>query len=355
MAKFIIIGLAPQGLSVLRMLSKAGYEVIAFTNKKTVGYYSKYGDKRTFTNIDELKKQIDLISQNETKKINCIITSGELLTLIISEYPELYNTCTVQSRPLELVRMFSYKDKMYDYANNKGLKYAKYKLLSDYKQGDLKFPVILKRNCEVPIFFKTKKIQSENELFAFIQKINKEYFKYVLVQEFINLDEYVFLTYQAYLHNGTVLGSYIGNQKRRLSIGLTSYLEEVTDNHLKEEVQSIANILLNHSLYTGFIEIELNFHPKTHEIIFMEVNTRPCGTHSVLVYKFMNLSDLFNNIDDPLPLIERENVISWINIGRDVRARLINKDFRSLTQFFIAKKDIFDWKDIKPFIMQFLK
>jgi len=57
----LVIGLTPQGLSVLRTLSRAGYKVFAFyNNKKQVGRYSKYGTKIFYQSISEL----NLYSQN---------------------------------------------------------------------------------------------------------------------------------------------------------------------------------------------------------------------------------------------------------------------------------------------------
>ena len=55
----IIIGLTPQGLSVLRVLSRAGVDVVAFyMNKKNVGVHSKYGTKILFNDIHDLKNKI---------------------------------------------------------------------------------------------------------------------------------------------------------------------------------------------------------------------------------------------------------------------------------------------------------
>jgi len=43
---------------------------------------------------------------------------------------------------------------MYDFATSRGLKSAKFKTLYEYKPGDLKFPIILKKNYEIPLFLR---------------------------------------------------------------------------------------------------------------------------------------------------------------------------------------------------------
>ena len=200
-----------------------------------------------------------------------------------------------------------------------------------------------------------KKIESEDELSLFTEKINKSNFKHVLVQEYINTNKKIFITHQVYLHNGVILGSYTGNQKRRLSQGLTSFLDEIKDQNLKIKINDYSELFLSGINYTGFIEFEYIAKSDNFDIIFMETNTRPCGTHSVLNYKFENLSEIFNNSPNPPYLIESKKNITWVNIVRDIKARIQNRDFKNLNQFFTAKKDVFDRNDLKPFIMQFFK
>ena len=355
MNTFLIIGLHPQGLSMLRILSRAGHHVIAFAiSKKAVGNYSKYGDKRIFSTIEDLKRQISDITKSSNEKINCIITDGELLGLIISDYPELYEICNVQSGPLPVIKMLSHKNQMYEFASSCGLDHAKYTLLSEYKPGALKFPVILKRNFEISLFFKVMKIDSEKELSVFIRKINQDDYKHIIVQEYISVAEYIFITFQAYLYKGKRKGYFIGTQERRLSVGLTCFLREINNKELRDIIIMQSSSLLSETQYTGFIEIEYLYNPERNKLVFMEVNTRPCGTHSVLNHKFINLSALYNNIKNPPELIENPQLISWINIARDIKGRFQNREFKNLSQFFTSKYDILDWHDLKPFIFQFL-
>lgn len=356
MSTFLIIGLTPQGLSMLRILSKAGHHVVAFTNsKKSVGYYSKYGDKRIFKSIEDLKEQILYITKYSREKINCIITSGELLARILTDFHELYEICNVQSGPLSLLKILTHKDQMYDFALSRGMRCAKYSLLSTYEPGTLNFPVILKRNYEIPLFFKIKKIDSEPDLFAFIKKITKEDYNHILVQEYIEDNTAINISYQDYFINDIGRCSFICNQERRLNSGITSYLKEIKDATINKMIINEAALFFKGSGYKGFAELEFLYSQKNKKIYFIEINTRTCGLHSVLNHKFANLSALYNNINNPPEIIENPQLITWINIARDIKARLQTKDFNNLFQFFTAKYDILDWHDLKPFIYQLFK
>lgn len=356
MNTFILIGLHPQGLSMLRILSRAGHKVIAFANsKKAIGYYSKFGDKRIFSTIKELKEEISHIVDSSNEKINCIITDGEILGSILSDYPELYEICNVQSGPLALVKMLSHKNLMYEYASTRGLHCAKYELLSEYKQGDLQFPVILKRNYEIPLFFKVMKIDSERDFSVFIKKISKENYKSILVQEFINDNSLINISYQGYFINGICKCSFICSQERRLVSGITSYLKEINNVAIKNLIIENVNVFLKDSEYTGFNELEFLLSEESNSLYFIEINTRTCGLHSVLNQKFSNLSALYDNIDNPPDLVENPQFLSWINILRDIKARMQTKDFSKLSQFFTSKYDILDLGDLRPSIFQFIK
>lgn len=352
---FIIIGLTPQGLSMLRMLSRAGFKVYAFTDSKdVVGYASCYGKKYVFNTIDELKKRIKLITQGTENKIHCIIASGELLSLILIKFVELYDICNVESRPFELVKTLSNKTLMYSYAQKRGLKCAKHALLSNYKNHDINFPVILKRNTEVALFFKIKRIDSEVELTAFTDEIEREHHANVLVQEFIDLETYKDVSIQAYLHQGEMKCYFISFQERRLLTGVTSYLVEVDDENITSLVKTDTENFFKGTKYTGFCEIEFMYDYQVNELYFIEINTRPCGLHSALVRKFTKLAELYHRIDNPPILKNNSKQMSWINIARDKKARLQSKDFKNLSQFFTSKYDIWDLRDIKPFFYQYI-
>ncbi len=356
MKPFILIGLTPQGLSMLRLLARAGFRVIAFTNtKKAVGYGSKYGEKYLFGSVEELKDHIAGIVSNYDDKLNCIITSGELLTLVLASFPGLYEICEVQSGPYPLIKVLSNKKMMYDFAQTKGLKCAKHTLLIDYEKGELKFPVILKRNVEVPLFFKTKKVDTEESLTSFIARIDKNNYQHILVQEFITIKNFKDISLQAYLFRGDIKATFLCYQERRLKIGITSFLKEIDDEKISLMITQKCRAFFEETQYTGFCEFEFMYDLNTEELYFIEINTRTCGLHSAFAHKFSDLHELYQNIDHPPVLKGKPGTISWINIARDIKARVQNKDVENLSQFFTSKYDILDFRDLRPFFYQFVK
>jgi predicted ATP-grasp superfamily ATP-dependent carboligase len=356
MKPIILIGLTPQGLSMLRLLARAGFRVIAFTNtKQTVGYESKYGEKYLFGSAQELQDHIAGIVDDHEDKLNCIIASGELLALILSGFPELYEMCEVQSGPYPLIKMLSNKKMMYDFAQTKGFRSAKHTLLIDYEKGELKFPVILKRNVEVPLFFKTKKVDTKESLNSFIKRIDKNNYRHILVQEFIIIKNFKDISLQAYLFRGEIKATFLCYQERRLKIGITSFLKEIDDEKISLMITQKCRTFFEETEYTGFCEFEFMYDLDTEELYFIEINTRTCGLHSAFVHKFSDLHELYHNIDHPPVLKGKPGTISWINIARDIKARFQNKDIKNLSQFFTSKYDILDFSDLKTFFYQFVK
>lgn len=355
---YIILGLTPQGLALLRELGRVGVDVTAFCQSKhNVGYTSKYGKKILFRNVEELKEGIGEIVANSIRKPICYITSGEILALILREYKELYELCEVSSAPYPVIEMLAHKDKMYTYACRHGLITAKYVTLDKYQNGMLSFPLFLKRNYEIPLFFKAVMIENENQLEYYISRIPKDSLKDVIVQEFINIpsSNLLNLSCQGYYVEGECCGFYLTNQKRRLRKGLTSYIEEITDLNIVQPIERLVCQFMSGLRYSGFAEFEFMFDVQNQKLYFIEVNTRVCGLQSSLHHKFSNLVDVLLSPQKKTQLIIKCNCLKWMNIVRDIRARFESNNFSDLTDFFHAHYDIFRWDDIKPFIFQFIR
>lgn len=356
--KFIVLGLHSQGLAILKELGKAGADVTACCkSKKEIGYHSKYGKRILYNTIEELKSGIASLLKASEEKPVCYITSGETLAMVLSNYKELYDICEVSSGPLPVIEMLAHKDKMYAYAAQRQMPIANYVTLDKYEDGQLTFPAFLKRNYEIPLFFKAVKINNKEELDSYISRIPPEHLCDVILQEFISIpqDELLYLSCQGFYVEGECCGVYLGRQKRRLKKGITSYMEEVTDSQIVEMVTTQSNAFMRDLRYNGFAEFEFMLNSSTEELYFIEVNTRVCGTQSGFHFKFSNLHELLINPREKRVLLPRTPRLRWMNIVRDIRARVESRDFRNLTDFFHSNYDIFDIHDIKPFIFQFLK
>lgn len=358
--KVILIGLTPQGLSLLRVMSRAGLHVVAFTmSKSVVGYYSKYGEKNLFKNIEDLKQQIEGILKTVDYKPVCYIASGELLALILSEYPSLYDVCHVISGTYQTVKNLAHKDIMYQIALSKGLNVAKFFTLDKYIEGSLNYPLYIKRNYEIPLFFKAACISSKGELNVYLNKItDKSIYQHIILQEHycIPINELVEISCQVYFVNGQPKGFLITDQKRRLNQGLTSIIEEITDKELLKKVIDLATNFMADIDYTGFAEFEFAYNKVTGVFFFIEVNTRTCGLQSSLNYKFKNLKEVFLNPFNPPVLESNSEPVVWMNIMRDIKVRFEKRYFKHfIKDLFRTKYDVLDFHDMRPFFAQLMK
>lgn len=357
MRSVIILGLTPQGLSLLRILSRAGIEVHAVcTSRKNVGYHSKYGKKYIFNSISELKNIINGIISTTNDRVLCYITSGEILALILREYPELYNICDVVSGPYDTITKLAHKDIMYDIAISKGFNVSPYITLDKCDISRVEFPCIIKRNYEIPLFFKTAIVNNSKELYSYISKITDNQKKDIIIQKYITIDkkDLIEISAQFFFSNSCSKGCLITNQKRRLKKGITSFLVELSDSALKEKIEKLCRSFITDLNYTGFAEFEFMYNSKNEDLYFIEINTRTCGLQSSMNYKFNNLADAIINPYNAPNLSVKNNHVIWMNIQRDIRARFEKHDFRNLLDIFKSHFDILDFHDIKPFIRQFI-
>ena len=354
----IVIGLTPQGLSVLRVLSQSGKTVFALYNsKKNIGVKSKYGIKIQFRDSKELKRKIEEITSKYKVKLLCYITSGEMLAMILREYKELYEICDVISGPFETIEKLAHKDIMYQIAIERGFKVAKHFTLDKFSDGDLSYPIFMKRNYEIPLFFKAAKIEDENEFNVYMSQIKEEEKKDILVQEFINIPrkQLMEITAQAFFSQGEMKGVFIANQERRLNKGLTSYIEEITDEKIVSLISKLVHDFMQDLKYTGFAEFEFMYNIGNEELYFVEVNTRTCGLQSSLAYKWSNIAEaVINPYNAPMLVTRNNKPLRWMNITRDIRVRLQKRDLSNILDIVRSKYDILMLKDIKPFISQFL-
>lgn len=355
--KVIILGLTPQGLSLLRILSRAGIEVHAVcASRKNVGYHSKYGKKYIFNSISELKNIINGIISTTNDRVLCYITSGEILALILREYPELYNICDVVSGPYDTITKLAHKDIMYDIAISKGFNVSPYITLDKYEKGCLSFPCILKRNYEIHTFFKTAIVNNDDELNYYLTRLADNQKKDIILQSFIKIGKRHLkeISAQFFFSHGIEKGSLIAQQQRKLKKGITAFLVEIDDCILIEKIKKLCNAFINGTDYTGFAEFEFMYDSQNKHLFFNEINTRTCGEQSAMNYKFNNLADVIINPYNAPNLSVKNNHVIWMNIQRDIRARFENHDFRNPLDIFKSHFDILDLHDLKPFIKQFI-
>ena len=222
----IVIGLTPQGLSMLRTLARGGSRVVAFCmSRKNVGYHSRYGEKVLFSDAVDLRQKIEALVAHLGYRPLCYITSGELLALVLREYPALYELCRVVSGPYDIINRLAHKDQMYEIAVSKGFHVASYTTLDKFNSAVFSFPLFLKRNYEIPLFFKALRVDDAVSFAALREKIRPEQEKDILVQSFIDIpkNNLVEISAQFFFSQGEAKGSLIGIQKRKLKKYINNY------------------------------------------------------------------------------------------------------------------------------------
>lgn len=357
MNKIFVLGLTPQGLSVLRVLSRSGVPVIAFcSSARNVGYHSRYGEKILFDDIKDLKSKIAEKLKVLDYKPVCYITSGEILAAVLRDFPEIYTLCNVISGPYETIAKLAHKDIMYGIAKSKGFKVAKYATLDKYKEGELKFPLFMKRNYEISLFFKAAYIPDKKVLNEYLERIEPSQKKDIIIQEYIPIPKNRLkeISVQTFFSNSEAKGFLFGDQVERLSKGLTAFLVEIDNDSICQHIKHLCCLFMQDLNYTGFAEFEFMYDVETKDLYFVEVNTRTCGLQSSLNYKFSNLADLLKNPLQAPMLSETKKTVKWINVQRYLRCKWQKKNLSGLSNLFNSSYDILDWKDLKPFFRQLI-
>lgn len=353
MKPIVLIGLQPQSLALLQCFGRVRSDLHVFIDSragKCFEEFSRYGKKYYFFDMESLSDGLKRLQVKYVEKLDIFITCAYLLTEIRVDYRSIYDEYNVYSSPLSWVDLFSTKNKMYDYTRTFGVETMPYKVLTEYKHGDLKFPLILKRNVEFFLSFKTKLINNEEEFDAFVREMpdNPEY---VIVQEQIKDSSQIDLALHAYVHKGEIMGSFVVKEVRHCPPGISTFLREL-DKHTSEIITKISKEFLSQTDFSGFVQIDYKYIVDTETPIIMDINTRTPASHSAFHTKFTNWKEFYACIPDkPCKLIPRENRISWVNIIGDIRARFKEKNFKGLGNCIGASWDVFCMQDPLPFIM----
>lgn len=352
-----ILSLRKQSLPIIRALAKIGkYRIYCFVDQrkeKEEAEFTRYGEKIYFSSIDNLRRQLHELQKQYSYKLHIFITSAYLLTEIREEFREIYEEFCVYSSPLKWIDSFTDKARMYAFVEKYGVKTAAYVLLSDYTEGCLKFPLVLKRNLEHILSFKTKLVFSQEELECFISNMPDKK-EHIIVQELVQGNKEIDLSYQGYIYKGKSIGSIVLNEVRHFPEGISCFLKEVTGK-LKNEVTRNSECFLEDTDYTGFIQIDYKYLELENRLVIMDINTRTPASHSAFSYKFRNYTDLFKDLQNPTAILHaRKKLVSWTNLASECILAIKTRNYKCLYESLVSKWDLWSWKDPVPFIMSFL-
>ena len=355
----VVLGMEEQGLALLQCMAKTHQNVHYFVDdrkKKRFREKTRMGVQHRFDSLESLKEQLDILQKQFDDKLAVFITSATLLTEIRLELQNLYDEYRVWSGPLHWIDILGTKNVMYEYAQNHGITTKNHILLKDYYPGALQFPVVLKRNIEHLLSFKTFVAKDEDELDSFVKSIDGvDSVSDIIVQEMVESPS-TDLSFHGFASNGAILGGISFEEVRHHPTGISSYLEEL-DGNGSTMLEEKAHALFKDTDFTGFFQIDFKYLPASKELFIMDVNTRPPGSHNAFHHKFSNWKEFYSSITDtPVPLIPRGKKIRWINVLRDHLA--IHKDGLPGNTFKCALKsywDVFDWADPWPFCFSVLQ
>lgn len=351
----VILGMEEQGLALLHCMHKTHRHVHFFVDRRRpphAGEVSRHGIRHYFSDLKELNQELQKLQRSFPEKLCIFISSANLLTDIRFNFPEIYDKYIVSSSPLNCINILTTKHLMYDFILQAGARTAKYSPLQQYREGDLTFPLILKRDVEYVLSFKTKRVDNQKELEDFVKKMpdNPEQ---VIVQEMV-APEAKDYSLHAYVHHGQILGSVAFEEVRHYPTGISSYMVELSEI-ISRQLETEADKFLSSTDFSGFLQVDFKYLSNGTAFI-MDVNTRTPGSHSAFHHKFSNWKEFYASLpDNPVRLNPRRNHIRWINVVRDIVGNKakgqVGNSFRDM---FGAYWDVFDWSDPRPFIHTFI-
>lgn len=366
--KAIVIGLAPQGLFILRELHKAGFDVICIGQKDTIGYYSRYGKKISIEKEKDFKKTLVELSKKYGTQTVCYITSGPVIDWIVHNFPDIYDLFDVLPQPRESVEILCNKKKSYDLARENHIPTIEAITLNEIAlKKNINFPYIAKWNRELFHFstapFKTKIIRDENDIELLKKSTDSIMWQHILIQPLVETPQSHNVSFLGYFIKGECILSYIGQQLRQYPQGITSYIREYKGPG-KEQIYNGSKAIFAAMKYSGFGEAEYKFDEDFSNAYFLETNPRPCGWSKALKGKYVNLNRLWTKGSKSIDFLAREKSIEWVNGFRDIYG-IIETDFKrmnfikgilNLTGYFKPRiYDILDLNDLPPTFHQIKK
>lgn len=353
----IILGLRKQALPIVRAFAEIpDYDIFLFVDARTLreeAEYTRYGHKIKFVSVYDIQDKLEKIQNRYTLQLCIYVIAAYLLTELREKLRILYEQYRVFSSPLAWIDLFTDKAKMYSFVEKYGVKIAPSVLLSQYVSGYLNFPLMLKRNVEHFLSFKTKLVTTEEELSFFVNSMPDDK-NHVLVQELVCASQELDLSYQAYVYEGDVKGCLVLEEVRHYPEGISCFLREI-NGELKNKVINDSESFLRDTDYSGFIQIDYKYLVQENSLVIMDINTRTPASHSAFSHKFLNYNQLFACLDNPPILQPKKGTMKWVNVSSDLKWHIRKHDYRGIFEIFSATWDIWSWKDPLPFCMSMLQ
>lgn len=358
----IVIGLRSQGLTVSRLLGDAGLKVYCLCHIDDVKHkeylYCRYIWNRVviFNTIEELLSGIDAVKkENRECELEIVITSASWLAKLRENVPRLWHEFNVKSGPIEAINTLADKHEMYNLCRSLDIPTVRDVIYPQYTSGCINFPIVIKHNVEsIWIAEKCVKVDNEEDMFKVINKIPEKIRRYLILQEFIDKD-FIEVDFRGYVHNGRIIGWSLVESIRSKPIGISSYLEEITEPQILETVKTMTDKIFSALDYTGFVGMDMKYRRKDGMCYILDVNPRTPASISewVMKYNRKDLRQLFSSAE-PQPLEVKKIGVRWVNLNRDFLARRDQHDWKNIWKSLSAKYDLWDSHDPLPFFMMWI-
>lgn len=347
--------MGPAGLFLSRQLFRAGYVIYGVGKEDDIGRYSNtLSHYYAAEDIDSIRVIVTNIIKDHQES-SAYICSDQYLTMFIEEWPEIFSIISFKEPGYNLLSYIANKENLIASCNQIGVRFP-----CEYKLRDLKrnitFPVAIKPNIKrgySPIS-KVTIINDEDELTLFLQKAEQKGLtaQELIIQQFIPGDNRYEYGYGGYFRNGKAIVDTVFFQLRQYPQGVSCLTSEVEEEKDIISIKALVNPFLVKTKYDGFLQFDIKKHADTGEFYVLDINPRPWGSISILGPKCNNKSIFDKNFNvEEIKSIWRfpfKEVVSISN-KNNVSYKEIKRSFSQKRKLVI---DLFDRKDIKPFLMQ---
>ncbi len=360
----IVLGLGPSGLFVVRQLRNLTSNIYAIGRKTDIGLYSKYvlKNKRFIAESTEnVLSVLREISQKELEKPVMYICSDQYLTLLQEKESTIKSYVDIAFDNFDSLRLINDKKKISEYCFLHEIAIPKTLTLSDFIEGQCSFdyPILLKwrekiiDNKNLP-FSKIKICNSNEELNLILEDIKKDNYQNedILVQKYIPGNNDFQYSVGGVYSSGMSLAKVVVKQVSQYPQGISARVITV-DNDISKKLEAISENFVFELNYSGFLELEFKVDAKTQEIYLLDINPRPWGWISILSAIFKDFYLVFDGINVPVlnKYVVWENCLRFlVSFKNSNNVKILNKSNRKYKKVY----DIFDFKDIIPFLMVFI-
>ena len=349
-----VFGMGPAGLFLARQLNKENKIIYGIGKPDDIGRYSNVlkGYYATET-IGGVEEAINEISRQENLSIGGYICSDQYLTMFLEENPNLFKSIDMSEPGIEVFELIFDKEKLISYCEKIGVQFPAIYGERDIDCNNVDYPIAAKPNIKrghSPLK-KITVINNQRELTSFLNEAKNAGYKIdeILFQKYINGDNRWEYGYGGYFKEGTPITEVFFVLARQYPQGVSCYTIEIVDEVLRNEIRNATARFLNEIKYTGFLQFDLKQDELTRQIYVLDINPRPWGSISILTPKCVDVSvfrekkDIGKRCCWHFPLKE---AVSFRN-KKNVNYKECGKLGRGISVI-----DLFDKKDVKPFLAQ---